>query len=162
PSALQMRIVLIMHPRSFSRSRPGLDPAQARAKLVGRMLINCVVYRQGVKLADIKVEQIREHPPQPDTFVWVALRNATDAELAAPGLGLRLLRLDGRGGRPLLAVRRRARERAGGDRGADLRARRRPPQHPAALRREAPPHRAAPRGVAADRRRRQAAWRPRA
>jgi magnesium transporter len=47
------------------------------------MLVNCVVYREGLKLADIPVEQISDHLGQPDTFVWVALRNASDEELAA-------------------------------------------------------------------------------
>jgi magnesium transporter len=46
------------------------------------MLINCVVYRQGYKLADINVEQISDYMARPDCLVWVALRNATDAELA--------------------------------------------------------------------------------
>ena len=46
------------------------------------MLINCVAYRRGQKLADIGVEEISRYVTEPDTFVWVALRNATDAELA--------------------------------------------------------------------------------
>ena len=46
------------------------------------MLINCVVYREGLKLADIEVAQISDYVGQPGTFVWVALRNASDAELA--------------------------------------------------------------------------------
>jgi magnesium transporter len=47
------------------------------------MLINCVVYRQGLKVADIDVAAISDHLVQPGDFVWVALRDATDAELAA-------------------------------------------------------------------------------
>ncbi len=46
------------------------------------MLINCVVYQDGRKLADIPVEAIDQWLHQPDCFVWVALRDATDAELA--------------------------------------------------------------------------------
>jgi magnesium transporter len=46
------------------------------------MLINCVVYRDGLKAADIRVEDISDHIGAPDTFVWVALRDATDHELA--------------------------------------------------------------------------------
>ncbi|HET7867316.1 MAG TPA: CorA family divalent cation transporter, partial [Burkholderiaceae bacterium] len=46
------------------------------------MLINCVVYRQGHKLADVNVEKISEYMTRPDCLVWVALRNASDAELA--------------------------------------------------------------------------------
>jgi magnesium transporter len=45
------------------------------------MLINCVAYQEGKKLADIKVEDISEYVGRPDCFVWVALRDATDAEL---------------------------------------------------------------------------------
>ncbi len=46
------------------------------------MLINCVAYLDGRKLADIKVEDIRTYVGRPDCFVWVALRDATDEELA--------------------------------------------------------------------------------
>jgi len=46
------------------------------------MLINCVVYRDGTKLADIPVEHISDHLDQPGCFVWVALRDADEQELA--------------------------------------------------------------------------------
>src|SRR5258705_13920695 len=46
------------------------------------MLINCVAYQDGRKLAVLSVEQIRDYVVRPDCFVWVALRDATDAELA--------------------------------------------------------------------------------
>ncbi len=45
------------------------------------MLINCVAYREGKKLADIGIEAISDYLQQPDCFVWVALRDATPAEL---------------------------------------------------------------------------------
>lgn len=45
------------------------------------MLINCVAYQQGNKLADIAVSQIGEFLHQPECFVWVALKDASDAEL---------------------------------------------------------------------------------
>lgn len=45
------------------------------------MLINCVAYQDGQKLADIPVEDISEYVLQPDTFVWVALRDAQPDEL---------------------------------------------------------------------------------
>jgi magnesium transporter len=45
------------------------------------MLLNCVAYQNGVKLADLPVEEISDYLEQPDSFVWVALRDATDAEL---------------------------------------------------------------------------------
>jgi len=46
------------------------------------MLINCVAYQNGVKLADLPVEEISDYLERPDCFVWVALRDTTDAELA--------------------------------------------------------------------------------
>jgi len=45
------------------------------------MLINCVAYQNGVKLADLHAEEISDYISHPDCFVWVALRDATDAEL---------------------------------------------------------------------------------
>ena len=45
------------------------------------MLINCVAYQDGRKLADLDIEQISDYLQRPDCFVWVALRDATDAEL---------------------------------------------------------------------------------
>ena len=46
------------------------------------MLINCVAYQDGKKLSDISVEDISEYIKLPDCFVWVALNEATPAELA--------------------------------------------------------------------------------
>ncbi|RZL86413.1 MAG: magnesium/cobalt transporter CorA [Variovorax sp.] len=46
------------------------------------MLINCVVYEDGTKLADIQVAEISEYASLPGCFVWVALRDATPGELA--------------------------------------------------------------------------------
>ena len=46
------------------------------------MLINCVAYHKGTKLADIPVAQISDYIARPDTFVWVALQDATPQELA--------------------------------------------------------------------------------
>ena len=45
------------------------------------MLINCVVYQNGTKLADIPVADISDYLGRADTFVWVAMRDATAAEL---------------------------------------------------------------------------------
>ncbi len=45
------------------------------------MLINCVVYEAGRKLTDIAVAEISDHVSAPGRFVWVALADATDAEL---------------------------------------------------------------------------------
>ena len=46
------------------------------------MLINCVAYRGGTKLADITTAEISDYIGQPGCFVWVALRDASDVELA--------------------------------------------------------------------------------
>jgi magnesium transporter len=46
------------------------------------MLVNCVVYQEGRKLADIAKEAISEYVRRPDCFVWMALHNASDVELA--------------------------------------------------------------------------------
>jgi magnesium transporter len=46
------------------------------------MLVNCVAYQHGRKLADIQVDDISNWVSKPDCFVWVALRDATDDELA--------------------------------------------------------------------------------
>ncbi len=45
------------------------------------MLINCAVYENGKKLADIAREDIHRHLGHPDRFVWVALRDPTAQEL---------------------------------------------------------------------------------
>jgi magnesium transporter len=45
------------------------------------MLINCVVYQEGRKVADIDVGAISDYIARRDCFVWVALLDATDAEL---------------------------------------------------------------------------------
>lgn len=45
------------------------------------MLINCVAYQEGRKLADIPVESIDEWLRRPGCFVWVALQDATEQEL---------------------------------------------------------------------------------
>ncbi|MBA4109119.1 MAG: magnesium and cobalt transport protein CorA [Leptothrix sp. (in: Bacteria)] len=46
------------------------------------MLINCVAYQDGKRLADIEPDAISDYLARPDCFVWIALRDATDAELA--------------------------------------------------------------------------------
>jgi hypothetical protein len=39
------------------------------------MMVNCAVYRQGQKLADIPVADISDYVVRPDCFVWVAVRD---------------------------------------------------------------------------------------
>jgi magnesium transporter len=46
------------------------------------MLVNCVAYEDGHKLADIQKREIRSYLARPGCFVWVALREADAAELA--------------------------------------------------------------------------------
>jgi magnesium transporter len=46
------------------------------------MLINCVAYQDGRKLADIEKNEISNYLARPGSFVWVALRDTNDAELA--------------------------------------------------------------------------------
>lgn len=47
------------------------------------MLINCVAYQNGRKLADIPVREISSYVARPDCFVWVALADPEPAELEA-------------------------------------------------------------------------------
>jgi magnesium transporter len=46
------------------------------------MLVNCVAYQDGKKLAEITKREIKAYVSRPDCFVWVALRDADAAELA--------------------------------------------------------------------------------
>ena len=46
------------------------------------MLVNCVAYEAGRKLADIEKQEISNYLARPGAFVWVALRDTTEAELA--------------------------------------------------------------------------------
>lgn len=45
------------------------------------MLINCVAYENGTRLGDIPVADISDYIARPSCFVWVALADATAAEL---------------------------------------------------------------------------------
>ncbi|MBL8643771.1 MAG: magnesium/cobalt transporter CorA [Rhodospirillaceae bacterium] len=45
------------------------------------MLINCIAYMDGRKIADIPISDIHNYLRQEDCFVWVALKDATAAEL---------------------------------------------------------------------------------
>ena len=47
------------------------------------MLVNCVAYQDGQKLADIQVGEIRAYLTRPNCFVWVALKDPEPAELTA-------------------------------------------------------------------------------
>ncbi len=46
------------------------------------MLINCIAYQDGKKLADIPTPQISDYLSKPGCFVWVALKDPTIEELA--------------------------------------------------------------------------------
>jgi magnesium transporter len=45
------------------------------------MLVNCVAYQDGRKLADIDLGDIHSYLARPGCFVWVALKEAAEAEL---------------------------------------------------------------------------------
>lgn len=45
------------------------------------MLVNCVAYQNGKKLADIAQGEIHDYLAKPGCFVWVALRDSTDEDL---------------------------------------------------------------------------------
>src|SRR3989475_2338180 len=45
------------------------------------MIINCVAYQEGKKLADIPKEDISEYVKRPDCFVWVAIKDPEPAEI---------------------------------------------------------------------------------
>jgi magnesium transporter len=45
------------------------------------MLINCVVYQDGQKLADIEIADISDWLSKPGCFIWVAMRDASTQEL---------------------------------------------------------------------------------
>jgi len=47
------------------------------------MIVNCVVYQEGRKLADIAPEDISDYVSRPECFVWVALKDPDPAELEA-------------------------------------------------------------------------------
>lgn len=46
------------------------------------MLINCVAYQDGRKLADLPIEGISDYLVKPGGFVWVALKDPIPQELA--------------------------------------------------------------------------------
>jgi magnesium transporter len=46
------------------------------------MLISCAAYQDGKKLGDVPVQQISDYVRRPECFVWVALKDATEEELA--------------------------------------------------------------------------------
>jgi magnesium transporter len=45
------------------------------------MLVNCVVYKEGRKVADIDRREISEYLRQPGVFVWVAMKDPSDEEV---------------------------------------------------------------------------------
>src|SRR3990170_1117887 len=56
--------------------------ARLKVDLTPFMLVNRVAYEEGRKLADIEQGEIRGYLARPGCFVWVALRDASAAELA--------------------------------------------------------------------------------
>jgi len=60
------------------------------------MLVNCVAYQDGTRLADIAQSEIHSYLARPGCFVWVALHDPADAELeeAARQFGLHELAVE--------------------------------------------------------------------
>jgi magnesium transporter len=46
------------------------------------MVVNCVAYEHGRRLADIPLSEIRKYLARPDCFVWVALKDPEPSELS--------------------------------------------------------------------------------
>lgn len=49
------------------------------------MLVNCVAYQEGHKIADVPIEQIPDYLNRPGCFIWIAIKEPTPAELAEVG-----------------------------------------------------------------------------
>ena len=49
--------------------------------MIRAMLVNCVAYSEGHKLADIPLEDISEYVRRPNWFVWVAIRDPEPSDL---------------------------------------------------------------------------------
>ena len=88
-------------PSRLADPGPWRDPAAPlsccqSASPPAAMLISCVAYENGQKLADIPVEDISEYVKRPDCFVWVALFEPTREELdeMAEEFGLHELAVD--------------------------------------------------------------------
>jgi magnesium transporter len=64
--------------RSGAASRLPIPAEESKART---MLVNCVAYQDGHKLAEIATREIHEYLSRPGCFVWVALRDPTAAEL---------------------------------------------------------------------------------
>ena len=45
------------------------------------MLVNCIAYKNGSRLADLPVEEISDYLKREDCFVWVALSDPSEHEL---------------------------------------------------------------------------------
>ena len=54
------------------------------------MLVNCVAYQDGKKLADIGSDDIAPYLAEPGTFIWVAYKDPSEQELATIQLQFRL------------------------------------------------------------------------
>jgi len=49
--------------------------------MISAMLVNCVAYSEGRKLADIPKEEISEYVKRPNCFVWVAIKDPEPSDL---------------------------------------------------------------------------------
>ena len=58
------------------------NDSPAARNITAPVLVNCVAYRDGAKLADLPTEAISDYLLLPGCFVWVALHDAEPADLA--------------------------------------------------------------------------------
>jgi magnesium transporter len=68
------------------RPRSGAAPSAhwrraAAAAMIHAMLVNCVAYSEGRKLADIPLAEISDYLKQPNCFVWVAIKDPEPSDL---------------------------------------------------------------------------------
>src|SRR5215813_13071953 len=83
-------------PGAVETSRGGSYDRARKPRRAPTMLVNCVAYEEGRKIADIPKEDISEYVKKPNAFVWVALKDPDPAELddMAQEFGLHELAVD--------------------------------------------------------------------
>src|ERR1700682_2283026 len=59
----------------------GMGESSQKSVLCRPMLINCVAYQEGRKLAEIDKREISNYLTRPGCFVWVALKDAFESAL---------------------------------------------------------------------------------
>ena len=80
--AISESMAVILRRHLWAQSPRLRAPARRSGHHTSTMIVNCVAYQNGTKLADIGVEDISDYVLRPDCFVWVALFEPDDEELA--------------------------------------------------------------------------------